>query len=300
MKTKSNEETGVLHCQRRTEHSSCSEYDSGTRPLIEIFNLKEGESLGRETREPIIVYVREGRLILFSDHNQGKSLDKGDLLILPLGAQLAMLTEEGCRFLVWRISDSVRLCRKLDLEGIYDDVPHGYDQAATALRTIEPLRAMLDNFAGLYEEGIRCSSFTESKQNELFFLLQAFYSREMLAGFFSPLLKGDTFFKQRIIKYYRLVGSVDELAEKTNYSRSTFHERFREVFDESPAQWINREKAADIRMELRESGKPIKEIAEEYGFSSVSYFNQFCRKNLGKTPGNIRKEPYQRESSDKF
>jgi len=254
---------------------------------IKIFNFREDEFLLYETDNPAIVFVQEGEFVLFANHDHGRLLVKGDLLILPVKADISFLTKSGCRFMVWRIGDVARLFRKLEVEGICNT--DMYNETGIILPAAEPLRAMLNNFAELYLHGIRNASFTEGKLDELIFLIHTFYSGEIKAGFFSPLMNSDFFFRDRVIKYYRIVSSVDELAEKTNCSRSIFHKRFREVFGESAAQWINIEKSREIRKELKTGIKPFKQIAEDYGFSSISYFNQFCRKNLGDTPGNIRK-----------
>lgn len=74
-----------------------------------------------------------------------------------------------------------------------------------------------------------------------------------------------------------------------NNSTSTFRNRFKEVFGIPAYQWMKQQKIILIQQELELGTKSFKEIAYEYNFSSVQVFNDFCKTNFGKSPGEIRK-----------
>ncbi|MDR2474415.1 MAG: helix-turn-helix transcriptional regulator, partial [Bacteroidales bacterium] len=82
-------------------------------------------------------------------------------------------------------------------------------------------------------------------------------------------------------------------AEANNASLSGFHHRFKQIMGTTPLRWKNEERLRLIYFDLQMTNKPLKYISEEHGFQSLSYFNKFCKKKLGKTPGQIRNEAYQ-------
>ena len=53
--------------------------------------------------------------------------------------------------------------------------------------------------------------------------------------------------------------------------------------------WINQYMAMDIRHLLRDTDKPIKEIANLLKFPNTSFFGTYCKKRFGKTPLEYRK-----------
>lgn len=66
---------------------------------------------------------------------------------------------------------------------------------------------------------------------------------------------------------------LDTIKRTTGYSVSTH---------------INRAATAIIISYLKESNLSLTQIAEEMGFTSLSYFSRYCHKNLGKSPSNYR------------
>lgn len=72
---------------------------------------------------------------------------------------------------------------------------------------------------------------------------------------------------------------------------STKHLSFvtRQATGFSATYWINRYLLVDIRKQLFEHEKSVKELAEDYGFSSESYFCRYVEKNLGISPKNMQK-----------
>ena len=57
----------------------------------------------------------------------------------------------------------------------------------------------------------------------------------------------------------------------------------------SPALYIRRQKIKVIEKVLLESKKSLKEISEEFNFSSEYYFNAFFKKHTGMSPGEYKK-----------
>jgi AraC-like DNA-binding protein len=80
------------------------------------------------------------------------------------------------------------------------------------------------------------------------------------------------------------------LAKKVNYSISGFEKRFKRVFDMSPYQWIQAQRAQAIYHEIHCSSKTFAELGYDFGFSSPSHFSNFCKQMFKETPGRLRKK----------
>jgi AraC-like DNA-binding protein len=143
-------------------------------------------------------------------------------------------------------------------------------------------------------DGLKCTHYQNLKRQEVLYYLRAYYSKEDLYAFFSPILNNDTIFANLIYQNYESIKNIGELADITHYSMSGFKRKFTTVFGISPAVWIKREKAKKIYHEINCSQKPFKIIANEYDFSSPAQFNEFCKKMYKMSPGTLRKNTKER------
>jgi AraC-like DNA-binding protein len=137
------------------------------------------------------------------------------------------------------------------------------------------------------QDNVNSAYFFDLKRQELFMLLCFYYSKGELAQFLHPLISANVEFKQLVMNNYRKVKNVKELAAKTNYSTSGFIKRFRRSFNESPYGWMQKQRARQIRIEIKQGIKSLQEIAVEYKFSSYQHFSSFCKKQFGLPPTKI-------------
>ena len=139
------------------------------------------------------------------------------------------------------------------------------------------------------KDNILSTSFFEAKRDELLFLLFYYYSKSDLARFLHFIAFENIRFKEFIINNYPHVKNVQELAALSNYSTSGFIKKFQRCFNESPYGWMQKQKAKQIVIEIKQGGKSLQEIANEYKFSSYQHFSSFCKKQLGVPPSNLLK-----------
>jgi AraC-like DNA-binding protein len=142
------------------------------------------------------------------------------------------------------------------------------------------------------EKGLRCKYYFETKIRELFYLFRAFYTKKELALFFQDVLETDSYFFYFIKRNYHSHKTVTELAAAMNMSIQCFEKKFKAAFEIPAYKWMTQQRAMDIYNALSNEQSPLKELASRFGFASKSSFSDFCRKNLGKTPGQIRKNIY--------
>ena len=89
--------------------------------------------------------------------------------------------------------------------------------------------------------------------------------------------------------------TVEQLAKEMLISRSTLERRFRDFFECSPAQEINRIRIERAKSFLRETAWPIHVIGYNTGFESPENFIRFFRRLVGKTPRQYRNDFYDNE-----
>lgn len=83
--------------------------------------------------------------------------------------------------------------------------------------------------------------------------------------------------------------NMEHLGRQVGLSRSRFFERFRECVGTSPTRYIESVKIAHAMKLLVETDLPIKEIADELGFSEHTHFTRFFVRRSGMTPSLVRK-----------
>ena len=84
--------------------------------------------------------------------------------------------------------------------------------------------------------------------------------------------------------------TAEELAELCGANSTvTFRRTFLRLFNCPVALWLRQKRAEQVLKLLRTTHLPLPEIAEQCGFANQSYLSDFCKRNLGDTPVNIRR-----------
>lgn len=271
------------------EHFSCYNYEKGQDAALEIIRKKHGEIVERDLSDTELVFVIEGRFILSYAKHINLSITKGKILFFPPGSHVKVEMLEDAYIIVCRVKGIVQLCDCLPFERLYEEYKDLVGEGFHMLDINERIYDYAEHFVECMEDGLRCSYYFETKQKELFFLLRAYYTKEQLACFFSPLMSKDSRFMNLMYKNYRKVKRVQELADISMYSPSGFKKQFNRVFGISASEWLSNQKAALVFQDLNNSGLSIKELADKYGFSSVSSFSAFCVNKFGISPGKMKK-----------
>ena len=161
-----------------------------------------------------------------------------------------------------------------------------------------PVKKVVAQYISLVDiylrESIHSTDFFEIIRKELFFLLFFYYQRQELARFLNCIISKDIQFKLFVMNNYLNVGNVQELAKLANYSTSGFIKKFQKCFNDSPYNWMQRQKANQIYIEINQGLKSLQEIANDYGFSSYQHFSYFCKIKLGAPPTTISEKVSQK------
>lgn len=226
-----------------------------------------------------ILFVNSGTLNLSFSNIFDKEIDTGQMITLSSGRLYNVHTQDLCSITLFFISSGTALSKLfcgenfLDKKYLYQD--------GHSLKYDSRLNQFITDLYEDVQNGIDFSDFLSAKTVELFYLLQARYTKSELCHFFTPIFTSDQTFSTFIWMNYQKVKTVKELASLSCYSVSGFEKRFKRVFGVAASHWIKEQKANDLLREMRSGNKPLKQIMLEYGFFSASHFNNFCKTRLG-------------------
>jgi AraC-like DNA-binding protein len=265
-------------------------------PAIEIRSLAKGSLLSVLPCANEIVYILTGTIILVSERGQDFIVPEGHLFFLPKGKKVTVYPQSrDAEALIIRFYDKMQFCHFYRIEDLLQQADEqGWVEKSHCLpeyfilEANRVLNSCLEILALCHRKGLRCTQYNENKIKELFQILLAFYKEETLYCFFYRVVSADFDFSQQVLDKYSLYGNVSELATTMNYTVSGFEKKFRRVFGESPYRWMKRKKAQEIRGLICGGTMNLKEIGQQFGFSSMSDFYSFVRRELGQTAGEIR------------
>jgi len=277
------------------EHVTCYNYEKGECPLIENLSVEEGGEYLFNSVSMKFIFVMEGILTVSYGEHRNVTITENNLIALPPGYQCVLGAKTGnVEFTIFRIRQYVRLCDTFSIERLKEEVPlprkAEKQKSISSLVIDNRLQFFITDLRSHIDNGLRCHYYFQIKIKELLFILRAYYPKEELRMLFTPILSKDISFSEQVFRLHEQVRSVKELASQMNYSVSGFQKRFKNVFGMSPNSWLSEQRSRMILSEINATNKSFKEISSDYGFSSPSHFNGFCKSRFGCTPAKLRKD----------
>jgi AraC family transcriptional regulator, exoenzyme S synthesis regulatory protein ExsA len=127
------------------------------------------------------------------------------------------------------------------------------------------------------------------KLKEIILLLAQTQNAATIRAILSQLFSATTYTFQQIIEanlFSQL--NVDELAEKTNLSASSFKRQFKKLYNDSPANYIKTKRLERAAEMLRISDERITDIAFTCGFNDLANFTKSFHDKYNCTPTQYR------------
>ena len=275
----------------------------------------------------LIYFVTDGRCVVLADDTDPIELSSGDafLAIRPVRHAFADSRTSTLMALETLIRMGKEFVPSADeqLRIIFRTrISHGGAGAETRIvalrlyvdsRFPNALRSGIPQFAHLRGFAIRNKSFVESMTREidengaLGFLGQSIATRlgeALLTKCLREVLEGETKdpgVHRALSDPYiaRVIGemhrhpehdwTIERLSRTAGLSRSAFLDRFDSVMGTTPAQFqakLRMSRAVDL---IESTSLPLSEIALEVGYSSEAAFNRAFHREMGATPGSLRK-----------
>lgn len=277
------------------DHSKCYYYECGDNPIIEVLRFEGGKTRKPAFEKNKIVFVMEGGILLTYKSHPEVNVTKGQFCFVPSSVDIKYTTTHRSLILVFRLQDYNFLCGGCKIEQLYSEIVNTqrkgikYDTGISTLEINTILWNYLDGLHQAIADGLNCRFYYEVKIMEMSTLLSAYYSRDDLRVFFSPVLSPDMEYSEYVRRNHHRYKTVSDLAASIHMTPKNFAKKFLAVFGETPHIWMNRERSQRIYAELYSGRKTIMEVADEYGFLSQAHFSKYCKREFNMTPGEIRK-----------
>lgn len=119
---------------------------------------------------------------------------------------------------------------------------------------------------------------------EFFLLLNEFYPNHEIIGFLTPATGKEFRFRKFVLQNYTKVRNINELIELSQFSRSMFYAKFKEVFGITAKQWLLQQTAIRLLEAACKPGMSVKGLLDACDFDSPSQLNRYIRQTFNCTP----------------
>ena len=276
------------------EHAICSQYSVTKERKIEIVTMSQGDIWQIFSSQIQLIFILEGKLNTLAKKIHSKNVQTGEMVLIPLHYDCTITALENVRMMVMTLDFNIIFCERMHLELLLETPIKTKKNADTGIGLLKLDQKIMD-FGNTISENIanddlKCSYYYDLKIREMLFLLWIYHDKKHIFNFFQPIYNYDFSFSSHVYQHLTEVKTVGELAEKLEYSLSGFEKKFRRIFETSPYQWMQEQRAKRIYKEIVSTRKTFTVIAKECDFSSPAHFNDFCRQYFQNTPGGLRKE----------
>ncbi len=244
--------------------------------------------------ESCFTYIFEGENVLFSENSASFAVENQTILA-KCGNYFSRIIPKTNNGLFYSIT--VHFHKRV-LEKIYANNPPAFltdtsqrdpkNAIKIASNAIikdyfESVQTFFDHATGLSEEMLI------HKLKEIILLLSNIDEnavKEIMGALFQ---KRNFDFKEVIETHICSEISINELAQLTNRSLSTFKRDFQALYNETPNNYIIRKRLERTATMFKISDEPISQIAFDSGFKSLSHFNRIFKAKYKMTPTAFRK-----------
>lgn len=266
------------------EHLSCRNYREELENGFKYIEFEKDEViLEEETIWNQIVFLLEGECVINYNQFKDRKFRVGSIILLPKMATIKIEVMAGTRLLLLSFDIPLNLCDKFTLQsltGLCNKLDYNFEPVDIHY----PLPPFLELITYCLKQKMDCGHFHALLQQELFFLLRGFYSKEELALLFYPILATELSFKDFIIENCAKVNNVNELISLSNMGKCNFHCKFKQVFGTTAKQWLLKQRDQRILNKVMRSETTIGQLMEEFDFDSQAHFTRYCKQHFDCTP----------------
>ena len=220
--------------------SSCVNYLSDSIYGFSYWELNEGEVFTLTNKKNNhIIFVITGQLSINCDQFDNIPVCREEMIFLPNKSDCGYKVLSASKILVFTFDRFRNQCDKYTFQMLAEK-SEGINYALQALKIHDLLKDYILLLIRYIQKGVNCYHLHEEKQQELFILLRACYTREEILFFFYPLITHDMDFRQIVLERYLEAKNVKEFARLTGYNISDFRNKFLVNFGEPAYQWMQK------------------------------------------------------------
>lgn len=264
--------------------SMCHNYQR----IFRLNNYAKGVKLIVPDDKNYLLFIESGSVSVEGLNQEKQVFGANEMILFARKDTYLVCAEEESRILSLAFVRAASICDKLKINDASQLVKER-SYAFHSLAMKEPMTECVRSICRYISSDISCMYMEESKELELFIIFRHYYSVREIADFFYPVIDNQVYFRSLVQSNLVHAKTVNELAEMCGYSIHSFKKIFVRHFGQAPYQWMLQQKSKLIKRQLLERDIPIKVIVKEFGFTSQSHLNLFCKRYLGGTSLQIRK-----------
>jgi len=160
----------------------------------------------------------------------------------------------------------------------------------TTVETNELLNQYINGLVSYFDHPELVSEeLLKLKLNEIIVLLLQTENAPRVLGIMNHLFEKKTFEFKEVIKAHIFSPlSIRELAQLTNLSLSSFKKKFREVYDDTPSNYIINQRIQKVAKLLPVSDDNISNIAYDCEFKTLAHMSRVFKTTYGVSPSQYR------------
>ncbi|MEG2946104.1 MAG: AraC family transcriptional regulator [Bacteroidales bacterium] len=253
------------------------------KDLFQHFTLTVNEKINFPNNEfNVMIFNIIGCIIIYVNNSIIK-VEKDELIQIPRSWKYTIEAQQESEILIVLFNHPLFITNK----EILSQIDNQHSKVKISLKTF-PVPKFLIEFNNYLISFIKREFsneyFYELKFNELFLLVSICFKREELMTLFYYTLTESGYFKSVVLEEYKNAKNVVDLAKTLGVSMTTFNIKFTQEFGTTPGKWLTQQKAKEIYIRMYNPNIKIKDLINDFEFSSPTQFTRFCRNQFGMTP----------------
>jgi AraC-like DNA-binding protein len=230
-----------------------------------------------------LLFLLKGEALISCNEFTNKRLHAGEFVLIPIAADMVCRAVAPCQILIFSFEKFFHLSDRDYVHEVCDETSSiRYDFEPSPVHP--PLDKFLNHLLTYFKQGMNKPLLHDIKHIELAVIVRSFYTKKEVASIFYPIAGRAIDFRVEVMRNYRRVSHVDDLATLFGMEKRTFGRQFKDEFGMSPYQWILNQKAKHVHFSLTESKQTLDAIRKEHGFKFPGHFTRFCREQFSMTP----------------
>lgn len=266
----------------------CPYYSPEFEVIPQYITMKTGESLKLNNKTTNhFIFVLTGGIIISFNQYKNRPVSENEMFFLYKNNHFKWKATANTTLVLSGYNTTAFPCTSARA-GILYKVKTNTQYKCCGMVMKDEVKTIVNQMKYYLESGINCHHMYLLKYKELYLIFKHYYTHEEIIQIFYLSLKNDPFFSDQVLDNYLKIKTVKELANLLGYGIKTFEKLFKENFDDSPYQWMQKRKALHVQQKLMNPNISLKQIMYDFKFTTPSHFNFYCKQHLGATPTQIR------------
>jgi len=257
----------------------------------------EMENFKLWTEIPFLAYVVSGKKD-YTALDKTYNAEEGDALFIRKGVYNTKqyFEEDYCSLLFFITDDFVRRFCKEHEGAIPKTSTDFLENQIYEIDVNDPLRSLFLTVFNYLKQGVEIpKDLVEMKFKELLFSISINPSNRAIVSLFNSIQQVEkTNLNDVMMKNFQSDLRLEDYANLSGRSLSTFKRDFQNHFNETPGKWLNNKRLEYAKILLQNEELNISDVCWESGFKNTSHFNNSFKEKYQLPPNQYRKKYFKK------